>query len=111
MKAISIFLLFIGMFLVVQGYYKQVQGECPKPEVQIKYIPRSLYDEQLSDDPKQMVSQQYKGMFDDINTWPGLAASTTMKDIPIGTAINNSIKPIIPSGGTTGFTSKKKNGT
>ena len=66
MKAIAVFLLFIGMFLVVQGYYSK-KTTCPPPEVQVKYIPRSLYDEQLSDDQSSMVSKQFKGMFEDID--------------------------------------------
>ena len=70
MKAIAIFLLFIGMFLVVQGYYTK-KTTCPPPEVQVKYIPRSLYDEQLSDDPSTMVSTQFKSMFEDIDPLTG----------------------------------------
>lgn len=69
MKAIAVFLLFIGMFLVVQGYYSQ-STKCPPPVVQIKYIPMSLYEEQLSNDPEKSVSRQFKGMFQDINPWP-----------------------------------------
>lgn len=72
MKAIAVFLLFIGMFLVVQGYYQQVSNNTTEPAVRVEYIPRSLYDEQLSNDPTLMVSQQYKGMFEDINPWPPL---------------------------------------
>ena len=68
MKAIAVFLLFIGMFMVVQGYYTKNQ-ECPPPIVQIKYIPMSLYEEQLSADPKMSLTQQFKGMFEDINPW------------------------------------------
>ncbi len=68
MKAIAVCLLFIGMFLVVQGYYSQ-KSVCPPQEVQVKYIPRSLYDEQLSDNPESQVSTQFKGMFEDINPW------------------------------------------
>lgn len=69
MKAIALFLLFIGMFLVVQGYYTNHEA-CPPPSVQVKYIPMSLYEEQLANDPKRSVSQQFKGMFEDINPWP-----------------------------------------
>ena len=69
MKAIAVLLLFIGMFLVVQGYYK-VQTKCPEPEVKIKYIPMSMYEEQLSNDPVRSISNQFKGMFEDINPWP-----------------------------------------
>jgi hypothetical protein len=64
MKAIALLLLFIGMFLVVQGYYTKT-NTCPPPQVEVKYIPRSLYEEQLSDDPPSLVSTQFKSMFED----------------------------------------------
>lgn len=69
MKAVAVFLLFIGMFLVVQGYYAKTT-ECPAPTVQVKYIPMSLYEEQLSADPEKSLSKQFKGMFEDVNPWP-----------------------------------------
>lgn len=69
MKAIAIFLLFIGTILVVQGYYAK-KAECPKQKVQIKYVPQSVYESQLSDDPEHTITKQFKGMFEDINsTW------------------------------------------
>jgi hypothetical protein len=67
MNPIAIFLLFVGMFLLVQGYYDQ-KSACPPPTVQVKYIPRSLYEEQLSDD--QQLSRHFKSLFEDTNTWP-----------------------------------------
>jgi hypothetical protein len=66
MKAIAVFLLFVGMFLIVQGYYSQ-KAQCPKPKVEVKYIPKTLYDEQLSE---PTVSKHFKGMFEDVHTWP-----------------------------------------
>lgn len=66
MKAISVFLLFVGMFMVVQGYYKQ-KATCPPPKVEVKYIPRTLYEEQLAE---PTVAKQFKGMFEDIQPWP-----------------------------------------
>jgi hypothetical protein len=69
MKAIAVLLLFIGMFLIIQGYYN-VEKKCEKPQVKIQYIPMSLYEEQLSSDPKLSISSQFKGMFEDINPWP-----------------------------------------
>jgi len=71
MKSIAVLLLFIGMFLVVQGYYSQVD-HCPAPEVQIKYVPRSIYDEQLSPDTQNSVSKQFASLFETIQPWPGL---------------------------------------
>jgi hypothetical protein len=69
MKSIAVFVLFLGMFLVVQGYYQQkLQVQQKTTKENVKFIPRTLYDEQLSDEPK--VSQQFRGMFDDITVWP-----------------------------------------
>lgn len=61
MKSIAIFLLFIGTVLIIQGYYSNLAA-CPKPKTIIKYIPRTLYEEQLSD--KQNLDEYYKGMFE-----------------------------------------------
>lgn len=66
MKAISVFLLFLGMFMVVQGYYQQ-KTTCPPPKVEVKYIPKTLYDEQLNE---PTVAKHFKGMFEDIQPWP-----------------------------------------
>jgi hypothetical protein len=65
MKAIAVFLLFIGMFLVLQGYYDKAKA-CPAPKVEVKYIPYSLYQEQLSD--SQKLSQHFKSLFEDISS-------------------------------------------
>jgi hypothetical protein len=62
MKAIAVFLLFLGMFLVVQGYYQQSTA-CPAPKTEVKYIPYSLYEEQLSD--KQKLQTHFKSLFED----------------------------------------------
>jgi hypothetical protein len=69
MKSIAVFLLFVGSILVVQGYYSKVaETSCPPREVEIKYLPMSLYEEQLSDENK--VSKQFKSLFEDVSTWP-----------------------------------------
>jgi hypothetical protein len=61
MKSLAIFFLFIGIILVIQAYYKNM-SECPEPETIIKYVPRSIYEEQLSDEQK--LTEFYKVMFD-----------------------------------------------
>jgi hypothetical protein len=66
MKAIAVFFLFVGMFLVVQGYYSQT-AKCPSPTVEVKYIPRSLYEEQLSGE--ESLKNHFKSMFEDANPW------------------------------------------
>ena len=67
MKAIAVFLLFLGMFLVVQGYYSE-KYKCIGDVTKIKYVPRTVYEEQLN--PTESVSKQFKSMFDDITEYP-----------------------------------------
>ncbi len=61
MKGFAILILFIGIILVIQAYYNNMAA-CPEPKTIIKYVPRSIYDEQLSD--KQKLTEFYKVMFD-----------------------------------------------
>jgi hypothetical protein len=63
MKPIAIFLLFIGSIMIIQGYYNN-KSVCKKDKVVIKYIPRSVYEEQLK--PEESLQTFYKGMFEDI---------------------------------------------
>jgi hypothetical protein len=63
MKPIAIFLLFIGSLMIIQGYYNN-KSVCKKDKVVIKYIPRSVYEEQLK--PEESLQTFYKGMFEDI---------------------------------------------
>ena len=63
MKAIAIFLLFIGSILVIQGYYSN-KAVCKKDKVVVKYIPRSIYEEQLK--PEESLQSFYKSMFEDV---------------------------------------------
>ena len=63
MKAIAIFLLFIGSIMIIQGYYNN-KSVCKKDKVIVKYIPRSIYEEQLK--PAESLQTVYKGMFEDI---------------------------------------------
>lgn len=62
MKSIAIFLLFIGTVLIIQGYYNNIAA-CPKPKTIIKYVPRSLFEEQLSGEDN--LTNTYQGMFND----------------------------------------------
>lgn len=63
MKAIAIFLLFIGSIMIIQGYYNN-KSVCKKDKVMVKYIPRSIYEEQLK--PEESLQTFYKSMFEDI---------------------------------------------
>ena len=63
MKAIAIFLLFIGFLLIIQGYYNQ-KKICKKDKVVVKYVPRSIYEDQLK--PAESLQTFYKSMFEDV---------------------------------------------
>jgi hypothetical protein len=63
MKAIAIFLLFIGSIMIIQGYYNN-KSVCKKDKVIVKYIPRSVYEEQLK--PEESLQTFYRGMFEDV---------------------------------------------
>jgi len=63
MKAIAIFILFIGCLLIIQGFYSN-KKICKKDKVIIKYVPRNVYEEQMN--PTESLQTFYKGMFDDI---------------------------------------------
>ena len=63
MKAIAIFLLFIGSIMIIQGYYNN-KSVCKKDKVVVKYVTRSVYDEQLK--PEESLQTFYKSMFEDI---------------------------------------------
>lgn len=62
MKSLALFLLFIGSLLIIQGYYKQKYDKSQKSKTIIKYIPRTLYEEQLSDSEK--LNEYYSSIFE-----------------------------------------------
>lgn len=67
MKAIALFFLFLGVFLITQGYYSQ-KTVCEPPKEVIKYVPLSVYEDQLSGEER--ISKQFKSMFEDTSPWP-----------------------------------------
>lgn len=62
MKAIALFLLFIGSILIIKSYYEFKYSNMDKPKTIIKYIPISQYEETLTD--SESLAQFYKGMFE-----------------------------------------------
>lgn len=62
MKAIAVFFLFLGMLLIIKGYYSSKYKKLSQPKVVVKYIPRSEYEAQMSDEER--LSEFYKGMFE-----------------------------------------------
>jgi len=64
MKTIAIFILFLGVILIIQGYYKYKYSKITEPKVVVKYIPRSEYEDVMSDEER--LGEFYKGMFENI---------------------------------------------
>jgi len=65
MKAIAVFLLFLGMILIIKGYYSHKYNKMTTPKVIVKYIPRSEYEAQMSDDMR--LADFYKGLFESVS--------------------------------------------
>lgn len=67
MKSVAVLILFIGAVLIVRGYYEGRGYTCPAGRVEVKYIPKTLYDEQLSE---PTIAKQFQSMFESAATWP-----------------------------------------
>lgn len=74
MKALILFLFFVGMILIIHGIYDQKYNEL-KDNVRVEYrfIPRSYYEEQLQ---SSTVSAQFKNMFNKESPWYERTIST-----------------------------------
>lgn len=56
--------LFIGMFLIVHGIYEEkLQAAKRDVKVEYRFIPRTLYEEQLAADGAGTLSNTFKTMF------------------------------------------------
>lgn len=49
MNTIALFLMLIGIFFIIIGYYKNYKN-CPPTKIEYRYIPRSFWDEYNQDD-------------------------------------------------------------
>lgn len=64
---IVIVLIFVGIFLVMNGIYEQrLKAETDNVKIEYRFIPRSYYDEQLG---VSDVSLQFDNMFNGNSTW------------------------------------------
>lgn len=68
MRPLAVLFLFIGMFMIVQGYYSEKTKTCPVSKTEVKYIPRSLYEEQMT--PAESLDAHFKSMFRDVTPDP-----------------------------------------
>jgi len=90
MKAIAIFLLFVGVVMIMQGYYQR-KAECPAAKMSIKYATPELIDLQMAQD--SMLEKQFASMFDATKPYRELSAGTY-------TGVDTNIpKPSLPTTG------------
>jgi hypothetical protein len=67
MQTIVVLLMFIGMALVMHGIYDEKQRALEENvRVEYRFLPRTLYDEQLS---QTDMAGTFKGMFDRESPW------------------------------------------
>lgn len=67
MRAFLVFFLFVGIFLVTHGVYEQKLKELStKTKIEYRFIPRSYYDEQLSE---ANTSLHFKDLFQKDAPW------------------------------------------
>jgi hypothetical protein len=67
MNIIVIFLLFVGLFLIMQGIYEEKINNLEKNKtIEYKFIPRTYYEEQLAD---STLSSQVDSMFNYDSPW------------------------------------------
>ena len=65
MKSIAIFFLFMGIILIINGYYSKKYELSEKPKIIVKYVPRSLYEEQLTAD--ELLPQDNSSLWAQVN--------------------------------------------
>lgn len=67
MKTLVILVLFIGMFLIIQGVYdEKLKAATEKKEIVYKFIPRTYYEDQLQDAD---LESKMSGMFNKVSPW------------------------------------------
>ena len=65
MKSFILIFFIIGVIMIVTGYNEHYKN-CPEPIIEYRYIPRSFYDEQVSD---VNLKNLYSDMFNKSSTW------------------------------------------
>lgn len=75
MKTLIVFMLFVGLFLCVSGVYEQRLKEAREEKrVEYRFIPRTMYEEQLSggdgDGASTLFAERVLPMFGGEQPWP-----------------------------------------
>lgn len=64
MKLLVLTLLFIGIIIIVQGYYNEKLKETEEKKVITKYVPLHVYEGRMSG--SEMIDNQFKSSFEKI---------------------------------------------
>ena len=68
MKSLILLLLFVGMFMIVNGIYEEnLNALQSQKEIEYKFIPRTYYDEQTYSKPGDL--QAKMNIFDTASPW------------------------------------------
>lgn len=67
MQSIILFFIFLGCFMIMAGVYEEKLKEAEgKTKIEYRFIPRTYYEEQLSDSD---LSMKVAGMFNEVSPW------------------------------------------
>lgn len=64
MRLLVLTLLFIGIIIIVQGYYQEKLEKVEKEKTVTKYIPLHVYEDRMSG--SEMIENQFKTSFEKI---------------------------------------------
>lgn len=68
MKSIIMFLVFLGSILIISGVYdEKIKIAESKKKIEYKFIPRTYYEEQLSNNND--ISLNFESMFNHVSPW------------------------------------------
>lgn len=68
MRSIILFIFFTGITMLIHGIYEQkYQSLKENIRVEYRFIPRTFYEEQLTENP--MVASNFKNMFQKESPW------------------------------------------
>jgi len=69
MKSLILLLLFVGMFMIVNGIYEEkLNAVQAQKEIEYKFIPRTYYDEQTYTRPGDL-QDKMANIFDTASPW------------------------------------------
>ena len=66
MKNLVLLLMFIGILIIIQGYYETKLSQVKSQKTVIKHVPLHIYEGRMNG--KEMIDNQFKSTFEKINS-------------------------------------------